>query len=204
MSKTLELSNDCIAGPLKQCSSQWLNITSDYFILDSVTQYKIKFAAGFPQQESVPREICFSLQEQQIIQDEIDKLLKKGVIKETTHCEGEYTCTIFIRPKKDGTYRLILNLKNLNEHVEYYHFKMDTRQSKMASMHVVACYIAAYFSIFYIKKQAFYSPSALYHEEDIKDRHETFIYSSLWSSHQGKGFQLRAIRESFCQILLLL
>ena len=103
-----------------------------------MTQYKIKFAAGFPQQESVPRKICFPLQEQQIIQNEIDKLLKKGVIKETTHCEGEYTSTIFICPKKDG----------LNEHVEYYYFKMDTRQSKMASMHVVACYIAAYFSIF--------------------------------------------------------
>ena len=50
----------------------------------------------------------------------------KGVISETTHCPGEYISTIFIRPKKDGGFRLILNLKNLNEHVEYQHFKMDT------------------------------------------------------------------------------
>lgn len=63
---------------------------------------------------------------------------------------------------------------------------------------------SVYFSNFYIKKQAFYSPSALYHEEDIKDRHETFIYSSLWSSRQRKGFRLHTMRESFCQILLLL
>ena len=48
------------------------------------------------------------------------------MIKETTHCTGEYISSIFIRPKKDGTYRLILNLKNLNDHVEYHHFKMDT------------------------------------------------------------------------------
>lgn len=54
---------------------------------DSVTQYKIEFPAGFPQQEAVPREACFSLKEQHIIQNKIDKLLKKGVIKETTHCE---------------------------------------------------------------------------------------------------------------------
>ena len=114
----------------------------DYFILDSVTQYKIEFAAGFPQQESVPREICFSLQEQHIIQNEIDKLLEKGVIKETTHCEGEYISTIFIHPKKDGTYRLILNLKNLNEHVEYHHFKMDTLQSAIRLM-TQNCYIAS-------------------------------------------------------------
>lgn len=68
MSRTLHLSNDCIAGRLKHFSSQWQNITSDHFILDSVTQYKIEFAAGFPQQEAVPREISFSLQEQHILQ----------------------------------------------------------------------------------------------------------------------------------------
>ena len=48
------------------------------------------------------------------------------MIKETTHCEGDFISTISIRPKKDGTYRLILNLKNLNDHVEYHRFKMDT------------------------------------------------------------------------------
>ena len=98
MSKTLHVSNDCIAGRLKHFSSQWQNITSDHFILESVTQYKIEFAEGFPQQETVPREISFSLQEQQIIQNEIDKLLNKGMIKETTHCEGEYISTIFHPP----------------------------------------------------------------------------------------------------------
>ena len=74
VSKTLNLSNDCVAGRLKQFSSQWQNITSDHFILDSMTQYKIEFAAGFPQQEAVPREIGFSLQQQHIIQNEIDNL----------------------------------------------------------------------------------------------------------------------------------
>ena len=129
MSKALHLSNDGVAGRLKHFCSHWQNITSDHFILDSVTQYKIKFAAGFPQQEAVPRESGFSLQEQHIIQNEIDNLLNKGVIKGTTRCEGEFISTIFIRPKKDGTYRLILNLKNLNDHVEYHHFKMDILQS---------------------------------------------------------------------------
>lgn len=102
------MSNDCVEGRLKHFSSQWQNITSDHFILDSVTQYKIEFAPGFPQQEAVPREIGFSLQEQRIIQNEIDNCLNKGVIKETTHCEGEFISTIFIRPKKDGSYRLII------------------------------------------------------------------------------------------------
>ena len=126
--------NDFIAGRLKQFFPQWKLITSDHFILDSVSHYKIEFVAGFPQQKVVPREICFSIQEQNIIQNEIDKLLTKRVIKETTRCTGEYISSIFIHSKKDGTYRLILNLKNLNDQVEYHHFKMDTLQSAIRPM----------------------------------------------------------------------
>ena len=37
----------------------------------------------------------------------------------------EYVSPIFITPKSDGGYRLILNLKRLNEEVVYNHFKMD-------------------------------------------------------------------------------
>ena len=65
--------------------------------------------------------INFTQQEQEVIYMEIDKLLIKGVISETTHCPGEYISTIFVRPKKDGGHRLILNLKNLNEQLAYHH-----------------------------------------------------------------------------------
>ena len=34
--------------------------------------------------------------------------------------------TVFVRPKKDGTHRMILNLKPLNTFVAYHHLKMDT------------------------------------------------------------------------------
>ena len=142
VSKHLQLSNDFIAGRLKQFSSQWQHITSDPFILDSVQHYKIEFVAEFPQQEVVPRGIGFSTQEQYIIEKEIEKLLHEGVIEETTHCVGEYISTIFIRPKKDGTCRLILNLKSLNDHVEYHHFKMDTLQSAIRLMKR-NCYMAS-------------------------------------------------------------
>lgn len=114
--------------------------------------YKIEFVAELPQQEVVPREISFSTQEQYIFEKKIEKLLHKGVIEETTHCVGEYISTISIRPKKDGTYRLILNLKSLNDHLEYHHFKMDTLQSAIRLMKQ-NCYMApvdlrdAYYSV---------------------------------------------------------
>ena len=46
-----------------------------------------------------------SLQEQHITQSEIVKLIYvpyKGVIQETTYCEGEYVSSVFICPKTDG------------------------------------------------------------------------------------------------------
>ena len=72
---------------------------------------------------------------------EIDKLLLEGDISETTHYPGEYISTVFLCPKKDGGYRLILNLKNLNDHVQYQHFKMDTLQSAIRLM-TPNCYMA--------------------------------------------------------------
>jgi len=116
-----------------------------------VQHYKIEFAQ-LPEQESVPQEINFTPQEQIIIEEEISKLLKKGVITEASHCRGEYISTIFIRPKKDGGHRLILNLKKLNAYVEYHHFKMDTLRSAIR-LTKPNCYMAsvdlrdAYYSI---------------------------------------------------------
>ena len=47
-------------------------------------------------------------------------------MQEVTFVEGQFISPIFVRPKKNGEYRMILNFKKLNESVEYHHFKMDT------------------------------------------------------------------------------
>ena len=105
-----EQSVDIIGGRLKQFASQWQCITSDPFILNSVKHYKIEFENGEPQQCMPPKEINFTQQEQQVIDMEIEKLLIKGVISETTHCAGEYIATIFVRPKKDGGHKLATSM----------------------------------------------------------------------------------------------
>ena len=43
--------------------------------------------------------------------------------------EGDFMSSIFTREKRDGSYRMILNLKQLNKHIEYEHFKMESVQS---------------------------------------------------------------------------
>ena len=49
----------------------------------------------------------------------------KEDIRVTAHESEEFISQMFIRPKKDGTYRLILNPKKFNKFVKYHHFKME-------------------------------------------------------------------------------
>ena len=68
----------------------------------------------------------FNIHEHAIVEKEIHTLLEKGVIQGSLHEPGEFISPIFLRPKSDGSYRMIPNLKKFNEFVEYHHFKMDT------------------------------------------------------------------------------
>jgi adenylyl- and sulfurtransferase ThiI len=49
-----------------------------------------------------------------IIENEIVNLLKMLIIEEVEHSDVQYLSPIFTVPKKDGEYRMILNLKDLN------------------------------------------------------------------------------------------
>ena len=49
------------------------------------------------------------------IDNEIKKLLWKGGVEPTGHTHNEIISGIFVRPKQDGSHRLILNLKQLNQ-----------------------------------------------------------------------------------------
>ena len=73
-----------------------------------------------------PFEHKHSQRDSDIITEEIKKLLQKQVIKKCDINEGDYFSSLFVRPKKDGSFRTILNLKYLNEEYFTYHFKMET------------------------------------------------------------------------------
>ena len=104
-----------------------------------------------PYQDQVPAQKNFSKEESNIIQCEINKLLQKEVMKLTSHEPGKFISTMFLRPKPDGTHRMILNLKKLNESVKYEHFKMDTLWT-VIRMRKHNCYMASFDS-----KDAYYS-----------------------------------------------
>ena len=47
-------------------------------------------------------------------------------MEKTVHQVHQFVSNIFLRPKKDGGFRIILDLKKLNPFVLYRHFKMET------------------------------------------------------------------------------
>ena len=97
-------------------------------------------------------QICFPYNEKLIIQEEIEKLENKQVIRKVQNCEGQIISNIFAREKKDGSLRMILNLKDMNKLIDKVHFKMETLEAAISLMKE-GCYFTsidlkdAYFSV---------------------------------------------------------
>ncbi|MCG7876290.1 MAG: hypothetical protein JAZ03_08585 [Candidatus Thiodiazotropha taylori] len=133
----------------------WSKVTQDRWILETITGYKIEVAKT-PKQQNVPKPLRFNKSEQEQIDIEIENFLLKGIVEQVTQSDDstdEFISNIFIRPKKDGRFRVILNLKQFNEEfMDKKHFKMETLKTAIESMRQ-DCYFAsvdladAYYSI---------------------------------------------------------
>ena len=114
-----------VAGRLKCFLSEWKLITTDPKILDMVQHCHLEFTELPSQHYNLPP-VGFNTRGAKIIDDEIKTLLNKGVIEEAQPSQHQVISSIFLRKKKNGSYRMILNLKGLNEFIEYKHFKMES------------------------------------------------------------------------------
>ena len=76
---------------------------------------------SIPVQHKLPNQI-FSDHEYHIVRQEVHKLLEKCVVTKVSPISGQILSNVFLRPKKDGTHQLILNLKRFNESVSRYQF----------------------------------------------------------------------------------
>ena len=100
-------------------------------------------------------------QASQNVMVEINKLVGKRVVEYTEHGKGESISPIFFRSESDGTRRLILSLKILNEFLEYNHFKMEKIHS-VADLIQPHCYMTtidlqdAYYSVKISKEDSKY------------------------------------------------
>ena len=159
-------------------SKHWEDITNDPFILEAVNGYKIEFENNCypPPQSKIPFPYKRDREQTDLIQMEIESLVNKGVIEETTHERGEFISNIFTRPKKSGGLRIILDLSELNQYVAYNHFKMDNFQNATQIL-TQGCFMASL-----DLKDAYYSVP-------IHTSHRKFLKFN-W---QGKLFQFMAL-----------
>ena len=116
------------AGNIKNFLKNWKRITSDKYILEIVKHgLKLEFLSVAPLTE--PFRVTYNTKENGNISQEISKLLKKKVIVKTIAEKGDFFSSVFLRAKKDESYRMILNLKKLNKYIDSKHFKMESLQN---------------------------------------------------------------------------
>lgn len=105
-------------------ANAWSEITGDPVIRNWVRGVEIPFTTR-PSQKQDPITPTWSEREQLLIQKQIDKLIAKGAIVRCSREKEQFLSNIFLTPKPDGSHRLILNLKKLNESVSTKHFKLE-------------------------------------------------------------------------------
>ena len=106
------------------------------------------------------------------------------MIKRCDREDGEYFSSLFTTPKKDGTYRTILNLKSLNKDCDKSHFKMESLKQ---ALHMVRP--GSYLASIDIK-DAFYSVP-------INDGHKKYL-KFVW---QGGVFQFCVMPNGYCDAM---
>jgi hypothetical protein len=105
------------------------------------------------------------------IDNEISKLLDKKVIVESVQQSEQFVSPIFLRAKKNGKFRLICNLRGLNQFIQYRHFKMDSLFSVLR-MITPNCFMASI-----DLKDAYYClPVADHHQRYLKFYWKSKIY----------------------------
>ena len=86
------------------CTRNWESLTTDYFILDIIKNgLKLAFTAIPP--SNSPSSIQGPTWRGILIGKEVEKLLHKGIITVSKECAGDFYFNLFVREKKDGSFR---------------------------------------------------------------------------------------------------
>ena len=80
-------------------------------------------------QTRIPPPLRFTDTETACVEQEVESLLKKGVIHRVEPCDGQFVSNISLRPNTSGCSRPIINLKRLNSFIEHNHFKIENLPS---------------------------------------------------------------------------
>ena len=96
------LCNSFKAGQVATHFAAWRTLTIDSVLLIDVLGASIECIAT-PVQHRLPNQ-AFSESEYPIVCHDVHKLVERGVIAKTSPMPGQILSSIFLRPKKDGSY----------------------------------------------------------------------------------------------------
>ncbi len=119
------------AGRLKHFQVNWLCITKELWVLDTIKGLRIEFLYP-PSQLRKPLELTFSGREAEALLSEIKGMQSKQAISTISQPVGGFYSQLFLVPNKDGGQRPVINLKKLNSFVKTEHFKMESIQTLKA------------------------------------------------------------------------
>ena len=78
-----------------------------------------------PVQHKPPPPLIMSKKYIALTQTEIEKLVIEGAIVPVASCDEQFLSQLFLVPKKDGSSRLMVNLKALNKFITHKKFKIE-------------------------------------------------------------------------------
>ena len=113
-----------LSRPFKTFSTQLAEITVDPTILDLVRGYKLEFLSR-PIQEYIRNPLQFLHAESEKMDSEVATLLERGALNMVKPVSGQFLSSLFLVPKRDGSSRPVIDLKELNVFLKYDHFKME-------------------------------------------------------------------------------
>ena len=115
-----------VGGRLKYFKSEWYKLTKDPELISMISACPIHLIAHPPNYRSGA--LSLTCLERKAARDHIRSLLTKKAIVRSTASENDFISSVFLVPKKDGGFRMILNLKEFNKYAQKIHFKMETLQ----------------------------------------------------------------------------
>ena len=117
-----------VGGRVSLFIPNWERITSDPWVLSAIQGYRLEFSST-PLPQSGGAQPHLGSQKDGIVTDEISKLAQKGAITEVPEDREGFVSPIFVVPKSDGSWRPVINLQALNQHITKCHFKMESIKS---------------------------------------------------------------------------
>lgn len=116
--------SEFVPGNTKNCVLAWENILSDKVVIDLIKGISLEFIDDPPVQRFVPPQYKFDPFYVDVIDSEFQKLIDRNFVPEI-HWGSRFITNVFIGPKPNNKFRLIIDLSPLNVYIRKDHFMRD-------------------------------------------------------------------------------